>query len=152
MLVFVSLNDATLVNSSFGGLFPVESAGHFVSNFCPLTHWTSPPRSAVIWLAPLVTAQPLGVAPLCAKPSELTKQFQSVFPAWSRTILPSADSKPLGLPVTAIAGMATPVASTAATLSTPSVRLLGRIRRSHRHGCASYIARMRGRLISPPVG
>ena len=46
----------------------------------------------------MVIAQPLGVLPLCAKPSLLTKQFQSVLPLVFRTMLPSPDSKPLGLP------------------------------------------------------
>src|SRR5215467_4943347 len=90
-----------LVNSSLGGLFPVLSAGHWVSNFCPLTHWTSPFGSAVKVRAPVLTAQAaLGVP--AWKPSLPTKQFQSVWvpSVLFRTMLPSLDSKPLGLPLT----------------------------------------------------
>src|SRR5260370_39638762 len=104
-LLAVSVKAATLTKSSLGGVLLLSSNGLRVSNFSPLTHVTSPAdvESAFVCVAPLVTAQPVGVGPFFAKLSLLTKQFQSVvLPlVLFRTMLPSADSKPLGLPITA---------------------------------------------------
>ena len=50
-------------------------------------------------VAPDVTAQPAGLLTLVEKPPvfpEPAKQFQSVLPEVSSTMLPSLDSKPLG--------------------------------------------------------
>src|SRR5229473_8601948 len=98
-----SVKAATLTKSSLGGVLLLSSNGLRVSNFSPLTHVISPTdvESAFVWVAPFVTAQPLGVLPLWAKPSVLTKQFQSVLPLVCSVMLPSPDSKLLGLPVTA---------------------------------------------------
>src|SRR5260370_27087577 len=97
-----SVKAATLTKSSLGGVLLLSSNGSRVSNFSPLTHVISPAdvESAFVWVAPVVTTQPLGVVPF-AKPPLLTKQFQSVLPLVCSVMLPSADSKPLGLPVTA---------------------------------------------------
>jgi hypothetical protein len=96
------------VHSSLFGLFPTLITGQASSNFVPGLNWNSfgptlvVPPSAHVWVAPDVTAQPAGV-PLAkvAKPGFPWKQFQSVLPLVFRTMLPSPDSKLLGLPVTA---------------------------------------------------
>src|SRR5258708_37425766 len=85
----------------------MSSAGHGVSNFCPLTNPISPALSAAMFFAPDVFVQPdAGWAPFAAKPVLLVKQFQSVSICWltggglSSVMLPSPDSKLLGLPET----------------------------------------------------
>src|SRR6266446_1026444 len=87
-----------LTNSSLGGLLPVLVVGQRVSNFCPGTHWTSPVASAVNNWAPVVVLQSVV--------ARAVKQFQSVSLAPSvvpsTVMLPSPDSKLLGLPLTTI--------------------------------------------------
>src|SRR6266446_9606914 len=103
-------------HSSFGGLFPLLITTQASSNFVPLLNWTSlvptpvVPPSAHVCVAPDVAVQPVGV-PLAKVAKALPpgpvvpwKQFQSAplvvaggTTAASSVMLPSPDSKPLGV-------------------------------------------------------
>src|SRR4051812_11657909 len=101
------------VHSSLFGVFPLIVTLQASSNFVPPLNLISleptpvVPPSAQVCVAPDVTVQPLGV-PLAKVAKALPpgpvvpwKQFQSTPLAPPSVMLPSPDSKPLGLPVTA---------------------------------------------------